>query len=90
MAGYHKVKITLIHQNRRCHVGHEVGDEWVVGRYTPTGMCLGAFSSLAPYITALRFGANFPWEQQPGEASIACPDGQVCNTFHLKRLDETD
>ena len=90
MAGFHKVKVTLVGQSRTCHAGHKLGDEWVVGRFTPAGMCMGAFSSLLPYITTLRFGGSFPWEEREGEATLACPDHHVCNVFHLQRLAEQD
>jgi uncharacterized repeat protein (TIGR04076 family) len=90
MARFHDVKITLVSQHRRCHAGHQVGDEWVVGRRTPGGMCLGAFSSLVPYLTTLRFGGNFPWEDHEGEGTFACPDHLVCNVFHLKRVGESE
>jgi uncharacterized repeat protein (TIGR04076 family) len=86
MAKFHDVKVTLISQSRKCHRGHRVGDEWIVGGVTPAGICLGAFSSLLPYITVLRFGGDFPWETQDGEGTFACPDHLVCNVFHLQRL----
>ena len=90
MAKYHQVRITLVSQAKRCHAGHQVGDQWTVGRFTPPHMCVGAFSALVPYITTLRFGGSFPWEAREGECTLACPDHLVCNVFHLERLEQTD
>ncbi len=81
-----EVEITLVSQKRRCHRGHQVGDRWRVGRTTPAGLCLGAFASLLPYLTALRFGGDFPWERNAGEGTFCCPDPEVLNVFHLRRL----
>lgn len=86
MAG-RTVRITLLSQLRGCPNGHRVGDQWVVAGKTPAGMCLGAFNSLLPYLTALRFGADFPWSE-PGEVTLCCPDPEVVNTFKLERVEE--
>ena len=66
---------------------HEVGDALTVEQTTPAGMCLGAWNAIAPYVTALRFGANFPWEQEAGVATIHCPDPKGI-TLELRRIEE--
>ncbi|MBD3404160.1 TIGR04076 family protein [candidate division GN15 bacterium] len=86
MARRYDIKITLISQLKKCPAGHKVGDTWTVGRYTPEGMCLGAFSSLLPYITTLRYGGSFPWEKDPDKATFCCPDAEVVNAFRLERV----
>ncbi len=58
----------------RCPNGHRVGDEYLVGSHTVKGICLGAFGACLPYLTTLRFGGAFPWEEQEGTATIGCPD----------------
>ncbi len=83
------VRITLVEQTKKCHNGHKVGDEWVVERFTPAGMCMGAFSSLLPYITTLQFGGSFPWEKTEGAGLFACPDHRVCNVFRLERIEDS-
>ena len=90
MAKRYDVKITLKSQLRTCPAGHKVGDVFVVGRHTPGGMCMGAFGSLLPFITTLRFGGSFPWENSSGEGSFCCPDPKVVNVFHLERILPTD
>lgn len=86
MAGRHTVRITLVSQKASCPNGHCVGDEWLVERKTPGGMCLSAFNSLAPFLMTLRFGGDFPWERQAGEVTVCCPDAEVVNTFRLERV----
>jgi len=86
MATFHNVKITLVSQRKKCHAGHRVGDEFVVGRHSPGGLCMGALASLLPYITTLRFGGSFPWEKNGDEGTFCCPDPEVLNVFRLERL----
>ena len=86
MAKRYGVKITLISQLTKCPAGHKVGDEFIVERYTPGGICMGAFASLLPFITTLRFGGSFPWEESPDEGTFCCPDPKVVNTFRLERI----
>jgi uncharacterized repeat protein (TIGR04076 family) len=65
---------------------HQVGQVITVERTTPGGMCMGAWNSIAPYLTALRMGANFPWEKEEGVATIHCPDPKGI-TLELRRSD---
>ncbi len=90
MARRYDVKLTLVSQLKRCPAGHKVGDEFIVGRYTPAGMCLGAFASLLPYITTFRYGGSFPWEKNPDAATFCCPDAEVANTFRVERVRQAD
>lgn len=64
-----------------------VGQTFIVENTTPAGMCQGAWNSIAPYVTALRCGANFPWEDQEGYALIHCPDPQGI-TLELRRISQ--
>jgi uncharacterized repeat protein (TIGR04076 family) len=90
MAKTHSVRIRVVSQAHRCPNGHKVGDEWIVRRKTPGGMCMGAFSSLLPYLTTLRFGGAFPWEKEAGRGTFACPDHEACTVFELERLGEVE
>jgi len=65
---------------------HHVGQVITVERTTPDGMCIGAWNAIAPYLTALRHGANFPWEKEEGVATIHCPDPKGI-TLELRRSD---
>ena len=90
MARRYDVRVTLLSQIKKCPNGHQVGDQWLIGRKTPAGMCLGAFNSLLPYVTTLRFGGSFPWEAEEGKGTFCCPDPEVVNTFRLERIADDD
>jgi uncharacterized repeat protein (TIGR04076 family) len=86
MTKRYDIKLTLVSQLKRCPAGHKVGDEFIVGRYTPAGICLGAFHSLLPYITTMKYGGSFPWEKNPDVATFCCPDPKIVNVFRLERI----
>jgi uncharacterized repeat protein (TIGR04076 family) len=89
MAKRYDVEITLLAQKKKCPAGHKVGDQFLVGRKTPAGICMGAFGSLLPFITTLRFGGAFPWEKNAAEGTFCCPDPEVVNVFRLRRVTDT-
>jgi len=64
---------------------HQIGDTFTVDHTTPAGMCLGAWNTVAPYVSSLLFGADFPWEREKGTATIHCPDPKGL-TLELKRV----
>jgi uncharacterized repeat protein (TIGR04076 family) len=79
------VKVTVI--DGKCSGDHhKVGQEFIVKGMTPAGMCLGAWDAIAPYVTTLRFGGNFPWEKEEGVAIVHCPDPQGI-TLELRRVE---
>ena len=90
MARYYDVKITLVSQLKKCPAGHKVGDVFYVRGRTPEGMCMGAFGSLFPFISGLRFGGSFPWEKEEGAGTFCCPDPEVVNTFRLERIESSE
>ena len=81
--------VRILVKQGRCPDGgrHKEGDSYVVDDATPGGMCLGAWNAVAPYVTALQFGANFPWEREQGVATIHCPDPKGI-TLELRRVDD--
>jgi uncharacterized repeat protein (TIGR04076 family) len=74
MAQGSPVMMRIISIAGSCPNGHQVGEEYLVDGLTPAGICLGSFSSCLPYLTALRFGASFPWEKEEGTITVGCPD----------------
>ncbi len=88
MAERYKVSIRVAGQKGTCTNGHKVGDQWVVDRGTPAGLCLSAFNSLMPALQALMFGGVFPWAADPDLAEAACPDPNNPVVFELRRLHE--
>jgi uncharacterized repeat protein (TIGR04076 family) len=75
----------VISQQGSCEAGHNVGDEFVIGQYTPCGMCAWAFCSVFPFVGVLQFGASFPWEEDADTSIVACPDPANPVVFELKR-----
>jgi len=81
----YEVVIRLVANQRPCHAGHKIGDEWVFNYFTPPGMCGLAFNALYPVALALQFGATFPWQEDPDVITVSCPDAEVNNVFELRR-----
>jgi uncharacterized repeat protein (TIGR04076 family) len=81
----YEVSIKLIGNQRPCHSGHKIGDEWVFNYMTPGGMCSLAYNAIYPVALALQFGATFPWQEDPDVIQLSCPDGEVNNIFELRR-----
>jgi uncharacterized repeat protein (TIGR04076 family) len=82
----HAVKMQIISIAGGCPNDHQVGEEYLVENLTPAGICLGSFSACLPYLTALRFGASFPWEQEEGTITIGCPDHVNQVVWRLDRV----
>jgi uncharacterized repeat protein (TIGR04076 family) len=85
MAKQYKVVARVMSQKGSCALGHKVGDEFVIGDYTPHGMCAWAFYLVFPFVSVLQFGGTFPWEKDPDKAVVACPDSTNPVVFELRR-----
>ncbi len=81
-----EVTAKVISQRGTCAAGHKAGDEFVIGQMVPAGMCSWAFHALFPFAEVLQFGGSFPWESNPGEATVACPDPGNPVVFELRRV----
>jgi len=86
MAERYEVLVKVVSQKGTCVHEHKVGDEWVIGRKTPEGICLSAFDALLPNARVLMFGGSFPWETDPDVSTVACPDAKNPVVFELRRL----
>jgi uncharacterized repeat protein (TIGR04076 family) len=64
---------------------HEIGQTFVVEDTTPGGMCIGAWNAISPYVNALLYGGDFPWEAEQGFTIIHCPDPKGI-TIQLRRV----
>lgn len=80
-----EVVARIISQKGTCVAGHKVGDEFVIGEETPSGMCSWAFCTLFPFAEVLQFGGSFPWEDEPNKATVACPDPANAVVFEVRR-----
>ena len=89
MAERYKVSIRVVSQKGTCSLEHKVGDQWIIDRKTPEGVCLGAFDALFPYLEVLKYGGAFPWEEIDRDGTkAACPDADNPVVFELRRLPE--
>lgn len=82
-----EIVATVKSQKGTCSAGHQTGDQFIMGEKTPPGMCSWAFYTLFPFAEVLQFGGAFPWEENPGRCTVACPDPDNPVVFELKRCE---
>jgi len=76
----------VIRQEGECAFGHQVGDEVVFDGQTIRGrVCLHALYSFLPKVFAMRYGAVFPWLEDPDVSTSACPDADNPCVFEIRR-----
>jgi len=81
----------VISQEGHCAAEHQVGDEIIFDGMTVQGeVCMHALYSFLPKVFAMRFGADFPWLDDPDTATHACPDAYNPVVFEIRRLREDE
>ena len=84
-----RVIARVIQQEGHCVAGHCVGDEVVFDGDSVQGMiCIHALYSFLPKVFAMRYGAEFPWLEDPDVATHACPDAANPVVFEIRRVRE--
>lgn len=84
-----KVIARVVRQEGHCTFGHQVGDEVVFdGERVRGRVCLHALYSFLPKVFAMRYGARFPWLDDPDVSTSACPDARNPCVFEIRRLRE--
>ena len=79
----------VITQEGHCAAGHRVGDEVVFDGLTINGkVCIHALYSFLPKVFAMRYGAKFPWLEDPDVSTHACPDAKNPVVFEIRRMRE--
>ncbi len=87
--GGSKIVARVIRQEGHCAAGHQVGDEIVFDGETVDGkVCISALYSFLPKVYAMRYGANFPWVDDPDVSTHACPDAWNPVVFEIRRVRE--
>lgn len=82
-----KIMARVTQQEGHCAAGHQVGDEVVFEGQTVQGkICFSALCSFLPKVFAMRYGAEFPWLDDPDVATHACPDAWNPVVFEIRRL----
>jgi uncharacterized repeat protein (TIGR04076 family) len=81
----HPVRIKI--KSGKCGEGiHKAGQVFIVKDTTPKGVYLGVWNTIAPYLTALGYGGNFPWEKEKGTITVSCPGAKV--GIELRRIEK--
>ncbi|MBI2918291.1 MAG: TIGR04076 family protein [Chloroflexi bacterium] len=83
----YKVRATVVSVGGHCGNGHQVSQSYDLEGLTPAGICINAFSTIIPTFRVLRFGGEFPWEEDKGTARVACPDAKNPVVFELRRIE---
>lgn len=86
MLGEYQVVAKVVRQQGSCDAGHGVGDEFAIGRTTPSGMCSWAFHAVFPFAAVLRLGGSFFWQDDPDTIAVACPDAANPVVFEVRRI----
>jgi len=72
-----------------CNAGHKVGQEWIVRRHTPPGLCVNAFHSIFHGLYLLLRGGKLETASGSGVVMYACPDAWNQVVFELSPIPGT-
>jgi uncharacterized repeat protein (TIGR04076 family) len=80
------VEVTVKSQKGKCHFGHKVGDKIIFNGRTIKGpICYSALAAILPRIYAMRFNAEFPWEEDKNVVYGVCLDHKNPVVFEIRR-----
>jgi len=88
---WHKVEIEVmdILGTGKCGLGQKIGDKYIYpddrGKICPT-----AVHTLYPFIMGLQAGGNFPWDKNPGESILCCPEYQHPVVYRITRIESSE
>ncbi len=93
MAEPMKVVMKIVSVKGTCAAGHKVGEEFDLSKDFTLGfsgkgkaLCPSAFYAAFPSWRVLRFGGEFPWEEDKDTAHVACPDPLNPVMMELRRI----
>lgn len=86
MTERYEIAVKVISQKGTCHAQQKVGDEWVMGRRSPEGICLMALHTMYPNLRVMMFGGVIPGDANPDVHEETCPDTKNPVVYELKRL----
>ena len=85
MAKYNiKITVTEVRGKGKCSMGLKKGDSWIF-KENQVPFCVWAFNSMFPFISAMKYGAKFPWEPKKNVAYVSCPDPDNTVVFKIER-----
>ena len=82
------IRVNVIKQTGFCAAGYQVGDEILFTGHCIQGKtCIHALIGQLPKVLAMKYGASFPWNDEPDTSYLACPDAfnPVVFEFHRER-----
>ncbi len=83
----YKIVATVKDVKGECAAGHKVGDVIELVRFDVKGfICPSAFAAIYPTIFAMKFGAEFPWEEDSDKTLVCCPDPRNLVIFEVRRV----
>lgn len=82
-----RVTVTEVRGDGKCPQGLKAGDAFTI-REDGADFCNWAYCAIFPFISAMRYGATFPWEPNSEEAYACCPDPHRTVVFKIERLEE--
>lgn len=86
------VKVTVVSIGEPCSAGLKVGDSFIVRDKgcmvleNVEEICPELLNSVFPACMAYAAGGTLPWENDKGEATIACPDPHSKVVVKLERI----
>ncbi|MEW6623367.1 MAG: TIGR04076 family protein [Bacillota bacterium] len=86
------VKVTVISVHEPCSAGLTEGRSFIIRDKgclvleNADGICPELLNSVFPACMAYASGGSLPWEDEKGEAKIACPDPDSRVVVKLERL----
>lgn len=83
------VEVTVKNQEGECVFGHKVGDKIIFdGKSIKGDICYSALMVILPKVFAMRHGTEFPWADESGAITNACPDPDNPVVFEIRQIKE--
>lgn len=69
-----------------CTANHKIGDIIELSCHNANGLCGFFYHDIFPALQTLQFGGKFPWQSDPDNLTVECPDRHNVVTMELKRI----
>jgi len=80
-----RISVDKIKGKGICPLGLKKGDKFWF-KEEKGDFCVWAQNAIFPFISAMRYGAAFPWEKNPDTAFACCPDPYNTVVFKIARI----
>ena len=84
--GFTDVKVRVVFVKGICNAGHRVGQEWIVSRHTPAGICATAFHAIFHNLYFLLRGGRRETRVGSGVIMSPCSDAWNQVIFELSPI----